>query len=205
MWQPWFFLALLCNLQDFLHIPHISRPPSWTTLAWMFQTSPNPSSGPIIWSKWLLLRCFGHLGGKCHLDIWLCLKDHFDKSLVCYCALVLFHRKSLVSRWHFQSPILNNIGIRVLHKIWRFMIILWDSSISKTVFGGPLWGSWGGWNPLGEPPEGVIFKVLLLIIRIPYFFEIWAKICQNLTKKNFKIFLLNKWANEPQIWGQFCQ
>ena len=77
---------------------------------------------------------------------------------------------------------------RVLHKIWRFMIILWDSSISKTVFGGPLWGSWGGWNPLGEPPEGVIFKVLLLIIRIPYFFEIWAKICQNLTKKKFQNF-----------------
>ena len=32
----------------------------------------------------MLLRCFGHLGGKCHLDIWLCLKDHFDKSLVCF-------------------------------------------------------------------------------------------------------------------------
>ena len=86
------------------------------------------------------------------------------------------------------TPIGSIHPIRVLQKISRFMIILWDSSISKTVFGGPLWGSWGGWNPLGEPPEGVIFKVLLLIIRIPYFFEIWAKICQNLTKKNFNIF-----------------
>ena len=55
---------------------------------------------------------------------------------------------------------------------------------------------WPKGNLLGqwEPHWGIGFaffgKVLLLIFKFPIFFEIWAKICQNLTKKNFQNFYL---------------
>ena len=51
-------------------------------------------------------------------------------------------------------------------------------------------GPGGGSKQVGESPEAVILQVLLPIIKIPIFFEIWAKICQNLTKKNFQNFYL---------------
>ena len=90
-----------------------SRPLSWTTLAWMSQTSPMPSYGPITWFKWLLLRCFGHLGGKCHLDIWLCLKDHFDKSLVCFSEGHVGPDEGFGDVWDIHASVVQDRGLEM--------------------------------------------------------------------------------------------
>ena len=53
-----------------------------------------------------------------------------------------------------------------------FIYVLWDQSLGHFVFGSPLGGSSGGSKQVGESPEAVILQVLLLIFKIPIFFEI---------------------------------